>query len=158
MAFNTRMPVVFAMACSLRCFLLFGLPFRIVAILLLLRMMHRAGGIGADLVNGANIAALRNDGLCRELAHLELGSLRLILWPTRRRRNGALSWRLVGSSPGMCWTSLRSSGASPTDGLTQTGAPVERSLIAALMHFGLDSMTVVEKQAPVHGRRTARHP
>ena len=42
-------------------------------------MMHRASGIGADLVDGADIAALGNDGVRRELAHLELGALRLIL-------------------------------------------------------------------------------
>jgi hypothetical protein len=43
--------------------LLFGFPFRPVAILLLLRMMHRAGRTRADLVNGADIDALGDDGL-----------------------------------------------------------------------------------------------
>ena len=79
MAFNTRMPVVLALACSLTLLLLFCLPFHVVAILLLLRMVHRAGRIGADLVNGADIATLGDDGVRRELANLELGSFGLFL-------------------------------------------------------------------------------
>ena len=79
MAFNTRMPVVLALACSLTLLLLFCLPFHVVAILLLLRMVHRAGRIGADLVNGADIATLGDDGVRRELANLELGTLGLFL-------------------------------------------------------------------------------
>ena len=79
MAFNTRMPVVLAMACSLTLLLLFCLPFHVVAFLLLLRMVHRAGRIGADLVNGADIATLGDDGVRRELASLELGTLGLFL-------------------------------------------------------------------------------
>jgi DNA polymerase I len=39
---------------------------------------------------------------------------------------------------------------SATNGLTKTnGSPVESSLIAALIHYGLDSMTVVEKQSMI---------
>jgi hypothetical protein len=56
---------------------LFVLPLRIVPAGLLFRMMHRAGGIGADLVDGANVAAFGDDGLGGELAHLELRALRL---------------------------------------------------------------------------------
>ena len=59
--------------------LLFGLPLLIVAAGLLLGMMHRAGWIGADLVDGADVAAFGDDGLGGELAHLELGPLRLVL-------------------------------------------------------------------------------
>src|SRR5258708_179278 len=42
-------------------------------------MMHRAGGVCADFVNGATDAALTNNSIRRELAHLKLGSLRLVL-------------------------------------------------------------------------------
>ena len=41
--------------------LLLHFPFRLVAILLLLRMMYRASGIRADLVNGADIVTAPSD-------------------------------------------------------------------------------------------------
>jgi hypothetical protein len=59
--------------------LLLGLPLLIVAVGLLLRMMHRAGWIGAHLMDGANIAAFGDDGLGGELASLVLRLLSLLL-------------------------------------------------------------------------------
>jgi hypothetical protein len=41
--------------------------------------MHRATGIGTDLVNGADVAALGDDGLRGELAYLVLWTLCLLL-------------------------------------------------------------------------------
>ena len=58
--------------------LLLGLPLLIVAAGWLLRMMDGAGWVGADLVDGANVAAFGDDGLGGELAHLELGPLGLV--------------------------------------------------------------------------------
>ena len=45
----------------------------------LLRVMHGAGRIGAHLVDGAHIAALGDDGVGGELAHLELRALGLFI-------------------------------------------------------------------------------
>jgi hypothetical protein len=59
--------------------LLFGLPFRLVAILLLLRMVYRASGIRADLVDAADITALGNDGVRGEFAYLELWTFCFLL-------------------------------------------------------------------------------
>ena len=59
--------------------LLLGLPLLIVAAGLLLRMMDRAGWIGAHLMDGANVAAFGDDGLGGELAHLELRPLGVVL-------------------------------------------------------------------------------
>jgi hypothetical protein len=42
-------------------------------------MMHRASGIGAHFVDGANFASFGDDGLSSELAYLELLPLGLIL-------------------------------------------------------------------------------
>ena len=79
MAARTRRPVALAMACSLRCFSCSAFHFASSRLLLLLRMMHRAGWIGAHLMDGADVAAFGDDGLGGELAHLELGPLRLFL-------------------------------------------------------------------------------
>ena len=64
--------------------LLFGLELRIAraCAVCLLRVMHGAGWIGADFVNGSDLAALGDDGIGGELAHLELRALCLVvgLW------------------------------------------------------------------------------
>jgi hypothetical protein len=57
---------------------LFGLPLPIIAVGSLLGMMHRAGEIGAHLVDGADVRAFGDDGLGGVLAFLELGALGFI--------------------------------------------------------------------------------
>ena len=57
---------------------LLGLPLLIVAAGWLLWMMDGAGWIGTYLVDRANVRAFGDDSLCGELAHLELGPLRIV--------------------------------------------------------------------------------
>ena len=78
---RTRKPVALAMASSLRRFSCSALNCASFALALvcLLRVMNGASGIRADFVNGANVAALGNDGIGSELAHLELRALCLVV-------------------------------------------------------------------------------
>lgn len=61
-------------------FFLLGLPFPVVVLSLYLGfgVMDRTSGIGADLLDGADFAALGDNGVAGELAHLELRMLRLV--------------------------------------------------------------------------------
>jgi hypothetical protein len=66
-------------------FLLLGLPL-LIAAGWLLRVVNRACGVGAYLLNGADIASFGDDGVGGELARFELGPLRTRLSISAYRR------------------------------------------------------------------------
>src|SRR6185437_2953692 len=78
--------------------LLLGLPL-LIAAGLLFRMMDRTSGACADLMYGADIATFGDDGLGSELAHLELGPLRVFLglWLVVPNRCVLVPWQDTAS-------------------------------------------------------------
>ena len=100
------MPVVLAIAVSLRCFSCSAFHLASSALDCFFGMMHRAGWLGANLSQFALVDAVRHDGFCGVFAGFELRAHRLffgrgLLWPdfgvlVARQRRAAFLLLAVG--------------------------------------------------------------